>query len=183
MGREMGGRVKREGIYVSDQIRSVAQSCPTLCDPMNLANSCWGLKKTTKFCKAIILQLKNKLILKSKINDKKRSVVFVPPTVPLKMGGLVTPSISRPSCLKYNVPEMPMLVRIYAVTIAIKLLDQWVKKSPWKWFSNQRCFASYQSVTCQSFHPFLWKSQTQWSRKKLFLLLPVWLLSLHYPWV
>ena len=24
-----------ESIYISDQIRSVAQSCPTLCDPMN----------------------------------------------------------------------------------------------------------------------------------------------------
>ena len=31
----MGGRSKRKGIYVSDQIRSVAQSCLTLCDPMN----------------------------------------------------------------------------------------------------------------------------------------------------
>ena len=35
MGREMHGKFKWEGIYVSDQIRSVAQSCPTLCDPMN----------------------------------------------------------------------------------------------------------------------------------------------------
>ena len=32
---EVGGGTKRERIYVSDQIRSVAQSCPTLCDPMN----------------------------------------------------------------------------------------------------------------------------------------------------
>ena len=38
--REMGGRLKREGIHL----------------PMT--NSCWGRQKTTKFCKAVILQLK-----------------------------------------------------------------------------------------------------------------------------
>ena len=30
------------GVFRSDQIRSVAKSCPTLCDPMNHSNSgCW----------------------------------------------------------------------------------------------------------------------------------------------
>ena len=33
MGKEMGGRFKREGIYVSAQFSSVAQLCPTLCNP------------------------------------------------------------------------------------------------------------------------------------------------------
>ena len=31
----MGRKSKQEGIYVSVQFSSVAQSCPTLCDPMN----------------------------------------------------------------------------------------------------------------------------------------------------
>src|SRR5574337_1635136 len=35
MGREIGGRFKRMGIYVSVQFSSVTQSCPTLCAPMN----------------------------------------------------------------------------------------------------------------------------------------------------
>ena len=43
MGREMGGRFKREGIYVYLGLIHV---------------EVW--QKTTKFCKAIILQLKNK---------------------------------------------------------------------------------------------------------------------------
>ena len=48
MGREMGGRFKREGIYVYLCLIDVEVD-----------------KKTTKFCKAIILQLKiNKIFLK-----------------------------------------------------------------------------------------------------------------------
>ena len=43
MGREMGGRFKREGIYVHLWLIHV---------------EVW--QKTTKFCKAIILQFKNK---------------------------------------------------------------------------------------------------------------------------
>ena len=35
MGKEMGGKFKMEQICASDQIRSVTQSCLTLCDPMN----------------------------------------------------------------------------------------------------------------------------------------------------
>ena len=39
MGREMGGRFKREGIYVSAAAAAAAskslQSCPTLCDPID----------------------------------------------------------------------------------------------------------------------------------------------------
>ena len=35
MGREIGGRFKRMGIYVSVQFSSVTQSCPTLCAPLN----------------------------------------------------------------------------------------------------------------------------------------------------
>ena len=38
MGKEMGGKFKMEQICASDQIRSVAQSCPTLCDPMDSSN-------------------------------------------------------------------------------------------------------------------------------------------------
>ena len=48
LGREMGGRFKREGIYVYRWLIHV---------------EVW--QKTTKFYKAIILQLKNKLILKN----------------------------------------------------------------------------------------------------------------------
>ena len=48
MGREMGGRVKREGIYVHLWLIYVED---------------W---RKTKFCKAIILQFKNKLINKKK---------------------------------------------------------------------------------------------------------------------
>ena len=44
MGKEMGGRFKREGTYVYLWLIHV---------------DIW--QKTTKFCKAIILQLKNKL--------------------------------------------------------------------------------------------------------------------------
>ena len=47
MGKEMGGRFKREGIYVYLWLIHV---------------EVW--QKATKFCKAIILQLKNKLIKK-----------------------------------------------------------------------------------------------------------------------
>ena len=43
VGREMGGRFKREGIYVYLWLNHV---------------EIW--RKTTKFCKAVILQLKNK---------------------------------------------------------------------------------------------------------------------------
>ena len=37
MGREMGGRFKREGIYVSAAAAAAKslQSCPTLCDPID----------------------------------------------------------------------------------------------------------------------------------------------------
>ena len=49
MGREMGGRFKREGTYVYLWLIHVAV---------------W--QKTAKFYKAIILQLKNKLIFLSK---------------------------------------------------------------------------------------------------------------------
>ena len=37
MGREMGGRFKREGIYVSaaGAAAKSLQSCPTLCDPID----------------------------------------------------------------------------------------------------------------------------------------------------
>ena len=44
MGRKMGGRFKREGTYVHLWV---------------IHADVW--QKTTKFCKAIILQLKNKL--------------------------------------------------------------------------------------------------------------------------
>ena len=47
MGREMGGRFKREGIYVYLWL---------------IHAEVW--QKTAKFCKAIILQLKNELIKK-----------------------------------------------------------------------------------------------------------------------
>ena len=49
MGRQMGGRFKREGTYV----------CLWL-----IYIDIW--QKTTKFCKAIILQLKNKYFFKIK---------------------------------------------------------------------------------------------------------------------
>ena len=45
MGREVEGTFKREGIYVNPWLILVEV-----------------LQKTTKFCKAIILQIKNKLI-------------------------------------------------------------------------------------------------------------------------
>ena len=45
MGREVGGRFKREGIYVYLWLIDVEVG-----------------QKTTKFCKAIILQLKSKYI-------------------------------------------------------------------------------------------------------------------------
>ena len=58
MGREMGGRFKREGIYVYLWLTHV---------------DVW--QKTTKLCKAIILQLKNKLIFKNKSNDPKNKEI------------------------------------------------------------------------------------------------------------
>ena len=53
MGRDMGGRFKKEGIYVYLWLIHV---------------DVW--QKTTKFCKAIILQLKNKLIKMLKTHTK-----------------------------------------------------------------------------------------------------------------
>ena len=55
MGREMGGRFKRKGIDVYLWL---------------IHADVW--QKATKLCKAIILQLKNKLILKNKSNDQKK---------------------------------------------------------------------------------------------------------------
>ena len=57
MGREMGGSLKREGIYAYLWLIHVDV-----------------LQKTAKLCKAIILQLK-KLIKKKKINKEERSPV------------------------------------------------------------------------------------------------------------
>ena len=53
MGKEMGGRFKREGIYVYLWLIHVEVR-----------------QKTTKFCKAIILQLKNKLKKRKKLEKK-----------------------------------------------------------------------------------------------------------------
>ena len=56
MGREAGGRFKREETYVNLWLIHVDV-----------------LQKPTKFCKAIILQLKNKLIFKKGKKDLKFS--------------------------------------------------------------------------------------------------------------
>ena len=64
MGREMGGRFKREGAYVYLWLIHVDVR-----------------QKPTKFCKAIILQLKNKLIKKNPLlkdnNQRKISFLFL----------------------------------------------------------------------------------------------------------
>ena len=57
MGRDMGGGFKREGIYVYLWL---------------IHAEVW--QKTTKFCKAVILQLKNKLI-KQKLNIQKTKII------------------------------------------------------------------------------------------------------------
>ena len=53
MGKKMGGRFKKEGIYVYLWLIHVEVR-----------------QKTTKFCKAIILQLKNKLKKRKKLGKK-----------------------------------------------------------------------------------------------------------------
>jgi len=57
MGRKMGGKFKRERIYVYLWLIHV---------------EVW--QKTTKFCKAIILQLKNKSIFKNNFIFKEESL-------------------------------------------------------------------------------------------------------------
>ena len=106
-----------------------------ICIPILIHVELW--QKTTKFCKAIILQLKNKFKkIKVMIQKKKISVVFSHQLSVWRWVVLSVLLISRSSCLKYDVSETSMLVRIYVVTIAIELLDKWVKKSPWTWFSK-----------------------------------------------
>ena len=63
MGREVGGRFKKEGIYVYLWLIHV---------------DVW--QKPTKFCNAIILQLKNKLIFKILPVKKKKRTKKTPTT-------------------------------------------------------------------------------------------------------
>ena len=78
-------------------------------------------------------QFKHTAIINSLTFFSLRGEIFIPLTLSLNLGGLVTPPTSRSPCKKYNVLVTAMLGRLCVVAIPAKLPDTLSEKSLWQW--------------------------------------------------